>query len=52
LSLPFQIGQHRDALFSLAVAPLQLISSFAQTIFSAAVGTWFLASFVSLTEDR
>jgi hypothetical protein len=52
LSLPFQIGQQHNSVFSLAFAPLRIISSFAQTIFSAAVGAWFLASFVALTEDR
>lgn len=52
LSLPFQIGQQHHAVFSLAFAPLQFVSSFAQTIFSAAISAWFLASFVALTEDR
>ena len=32
--------------------PLQLGVSFLQSIFSAAAGTWFLGSFVALTEDR
>ena len=36
----------------LAFAPARLISSFLQSIFSAAVGLWFLASFVGLTEER
>lgn len=34
------------------IAPIQIIVSVAQSIFSAAVGTWFLASFVALTENR
>ena len=45
-------AQHRDPFMSLAFAPMQIIVSFAQTIFSAGIGAWFLASFVTLTEDR
>jgi hypothetical protein len=45
-------AQHRDPFMSLAFAPLQIVVSLAQTIFSAGIGAWFLASFVTLTEDR
>ena len=45
-------AQHRDPFMSLAFAPMQIVVSFAQTIFSAGIGAWFLASFVTLTEDR
>jgi len=37
---------------NIAFAPAQILSSIAQTIFSAAVGLWFLASYVGLTEKR
>ncbi len=37
---------------SIAFAPTQIISSIAQTVFSAAVGLWFLAAYVEMTEER
>jgi hypothetical protein len=39
-------------LASLVFAPAQIISSFAQSVFSAAVGLWFLAAYVGLTEEK
>ena len=42
---------HRAGL-ALAFAPMQLISSFAQSALSAAAGTWFVACFVALTGDN
>ncbi len=38
--------------FSIAFAPAQILTSIAQSVFSAAVGLWFLASYVGLTEER
>ena len=37
---------------SIAFAPAQIVSSFAQSVFSAAVGLWFLAAYVGLTEEK
>ncbi len=39
-------------LTSIAFAPAQIISSVAQTVFSAAVGLWFMAAYVGLTEEK
>lgn len=47
-----QQTSHASAFVSLAFAPARIFSSFLQSIFSAAVGLWFLASFVGLTEER
>ena len=41
-----------DSLGAGMMIPLQLGVSFIQSIFSAAAGTWFLAAFIALTEDR
>ncbi|HJT18473.1 MAG TPA: hypothetical protein VJ853_13835 [Thermoanaerobaculia bacterium] len=43
---------HTPAPFDIAFAPAQIVSSFLQSIFSAAVGLWFLASYVGMTEER
>jgi hypothetical protein len=54
-TLPFSIMQgtsHAAPFMSLAFAPARIVSSFLQSIFSSAVGLWFLASFVGLTEER
>ncbi len=39
-------------LMSIAFAPAQIFSSIAQTAFSAAVGLWFMAAYVALTEEK
>lgn len=39
-------------MFGLAFAPLQIVSSLAQSVVSAAIGIWLLACFVSMTEER
>lgn len=50
---PMQFGKVLQSPYlGLAFAPVQVISSFAQAIFSAAIGLWMLASFVALTEER
>ncbi len=52
-SLPFSMGGHsRNAFFPLFFAPMQLALSVFQNAVSAAIGAWFLASFVALTEER
>jgi hypothetical protein len=53
LGAPMQFGRVMQSPYlGLAFAPVQVISSFAQAIYSAAVGLWMLASFVALTEER
>ncbi len=37
---------------AIAFAPAQILASILQSAFSAAVGLWFLASYVGLTEER
>jgi hypothetical protein len=43
---------HGSPFIGLAFAPARILTSFLQSIFSSAVGLWFLASFVGLTEER
>jgi hypothetical protein len=50
-SLPFSFARSHPPLVDLAFAPAQIAISFAQSIFSSAVGLWFLASYVGLTEE-
>jgi len=38
--------------FNIAFAPAQIVTSILQGVFSAAVGLWFLASYVGMTEER
>lgn len=52
LGFPASMANHGQPLSFGFFAPLQIALSVAQSIFSAAVGTWFLASFVALTEER
>ena len=53
MSFPLSIGNHRRVSFlPLLFAPMQLALSFVQSIVSAAVRAWSLASFVALTEER
>ena len=49
--LSFVRGATNDP-FNFAFAPAQILSSLAQSVFSAAVGLWFLASYVALTEEK
>jgi hypothetical protein len=47
------LGSVRADSVSMALfAPIQIAASLLQSVFSAAVGTWFLASFAALTENR
>ncbi len=52
LSAPMSMLRTQQPLSGFAFAPAQIVVSFAQSIFSAAVGLWFLASYVGLTEER
>ena len=37
---------------SISFAPAQIVSSILQSVFSAAVGMWFMAAYVALTEEK
>ena len=50
MSIVRSIGQ--SPFTSIAFAPAQVLASILQSIFSAAVGLWFLASYVGLTEEK
>lgn len=52
MSLMSGAAGHGAPLVSLMFAPMRIVSSFLQSIFSAAVGLWFLASFIGMTEER
>jgi hypothetical protein len=53
VSIPFSLGHHHGvSLSALFFAPVQLAMSVVQSAVSAAVGAWFLASFVALTEEK
>jgi hypothetical protein len=43
---------HTPSGLDIAFAPAQIVTSILQSIFSAAVGLWFLASYVGMTEER
>jgi hypothetical protein len=52
LSMPLSFARESNPMSIGVMAPVQIVLSFVQGIFSAAVGTWFLASYVGLTEER
>jgi len=52
VSTPLSLLHHGQPLLVFLTAPVQIVVSFAQSIFSAAASAWFLASFVVLTEER
>jgi len=52
ISMPLSFARESNPLSIGVMAPVQIVLSFVQSIFSAAVGTWFLASYVGLTEER
>jgi hypothetical protein len=45
-------GSGAPPFINIAFAPAQIVTSLAQTILSSAVGLWFLAAYVGLTEER
>jgi hypothetical protein len=47
-----QTAPHNSPFLGIAFAPARIATSFLQSIFSSAVGLWFLASYVGLTEER
>ena len=51
-SISFVGGWNDSATFALALLPLQLIGSIANSIFSAVIQSWFVACFAALTVDR
>ena len=55
VTMPFSFGSHiggRDSIVPLLFAPVQIVMSVVQNALSAAMGAWFLAAFVALTEER
>lgn len=52
LSAPLSVARGHTPFVDLAFAPAQIAVSIVQGVFSAAVGLWFLASYVGLTEER
>ncbi len=51
-TIPMSIARMHQPMPDLAFAPAQIGLSFVQSIFTSAVGLWFLASYVALTEER
>lgn len=49
---PLSFMKHDSSAMFGVIAPLQFAISCLQSIFSAAVNTWFLAAYISLTEER
>jgi len=52
VTFPLSLAHQQSAFSGLMLAPAQLVVSFVQAVFSSAVGLWFLASYVGLTEER
>lgn len=56
VTMPFSFGSHigRDSssIAPLLFAPVQIVISVVQNALSAALGAWFLAAFVALTEEK
>jgi hypothetical protein len=50
-SIPMTITQHQLPSLTLLFTPVRLASSVVQSMLSAAVGSWLLACFVSMTEE-
>lgn len=51
-SIPMSITQHQLPSMALLFTPVRLVSGIVQTIVGAAVGSWLVACFVSMTEER
>jgi len=52
MSLMSGSASHGAPLVSLMFAPARVVSSLLQSVFSAGVGLWFLASFIGMTEEQ
>ncbi len=51
-SIPMSISQHQMPSMALIFEPMRLVSGVVQSMVSAAVGSWLMACFVSMTEER
>jgi hypothetical protein len=51
-SIPMTITQHQLPSLALIFTPVRLASSAVQSMVGAAIGSWLLACFVSMTEER
>jgi hypothetical protein len=51
-SIPMTLTEHRLPPMALIFTPVRLVIGVIQSIVSAAVGSWLLACFVSMTEER
>ncbi|MEA2337941.1 MAG: hypothetical protein QOE82_1948 [Thermoanaerobaculia bacterium] len=51
-SIPMTLSEHRMPPMALIFTPVRIVAGFIQSIVSAAVGSWLLACFVSMTEER
>lgn len=51
-SIPMTITQHQLPSMALIFTPVRIASGVIQSIVSAAVGSWLMACFVSMTEER
>lgn len=52
ISAPMSILRHQQPMMLTFLAPAQIVVSLLQSVFSAATGTWFLASYIAITEER
>jgi len=52
VSVPMTITQHQVPSMELFFTPVRLVSGVFQSMVSAAVGSWLMACFVSMTEER
>ena len=51
-SIPMTFSEHRLPSMALIFTPVRLVIGVIQSIVSAAVGSWLIACFVSMTEER
>ena len=51
-SIPMTITQHQIPSMALFFTPIRLVSGVVQSMVSAAVGSWLMACFVSMTEEQ
>lgn len=51
-SIPMTFSEHRFPSVALMFTPVRLVAGLIQSVVSAAVGSWLLACFVSMTEER
>ena len=51
-SIPMTLSEHRLPPIALVFAPVRIVIGVVQSIISAAIGTWLLSCFVSMTEER